>query len=476
LYESFLQAARNALGFRGKGTAQVKGGVLLLSGKRHRPFWFSKRMEVGVSLEHIFDVRADGRKVEFKIEPGAGAKRRTPMPMALFLDEAGAQALAAALPARMSADGAERAAYETKLSTGRSPATVALLAINVAVYAAFSVLGNGFLAADPKALIDWGSNFGPYTSSGQWWRLASAAFLHGSLLHLAVNMLALYDVGRLCERLYGTRRYLVLYVLSGLLGSAVSLWWNPVVNSVGASGAVFGVLGATFVFMLDKKNGVPVGVMSAHAASMGVFIAYGLYSGLSKTGIDNAAHLGGLASGMVLGWALAAPFGAGARPPAVRAGAGVAICVAAMFVFALLTPNSRPAWEAEVNFGEVLKRLVDDEKSLVDRTRETLAQVQKATVTQAEAGRALAGIAGQWNGLRARLAAYPLAPNSRFLQTRQDLVEYAELRQRALARLARGFSSPEDDRAGVAEFTQLMKQGDAIAARIMARARNEKPK
>jgi rhomboid protease GluP len=475
-YESFLQATRNALQLRGKGTAQVKGGVLLLAGKRRRPFWFSKQMEIGIPLEQIFDVRADGRKVEFRIEPAADARRRTPMPMALFLDEAGAQALAAALPARMSADGAERAAYEAKLGTGRTPATVALLAANIAAYVAFAAMGHGFLAADPKALIDWGSNFGPYTSGGQWWRLASAAFLHGSLVHLAVNMLALYDVGRLCERLYGTRRYLVLYALSGLLGSAASLWWNPMVNSVGASGALFGVLGATFVFMLDKRNGVPVGIMSAHATSMGVFILYGLYNGFSKAGIDNAAHLGGLAAGMALGFALAAPFGAGARPPAARAGAGVAVCVAAILALALLTPNTRQAWDTEVNFTDVLKRVIEEEKSLIDRTRETLAGVQKASVTQAEAGRALAGIAGQWSDLRGRLAAYPLAQDSRFAQTRQDLVEYASLRQRALARLARAFSSPEDDSAGVAEFTQLMKQGDAVTARMMARTKNEKTK
>jgi rhomboid protease GluP len=336
-------------------------------------------------------------------------------------------------------------------------------------------MGHGFLAADPKAIIDWGSNFGPYTSSGQWWRLASAAFLHGGLVHLAVNMLALYDVGRLCERLFGTRRYLVLYALSGLLGSAASLWWNPMVNSVGASGALFGVLGATFVFMLDKKNGVPVSIMSAHAASMGVFILYGLYNGFSKAGIDNAAHLGGLTAGLVLGIALAAPFGAGTRPPAARAGAGVAACAAAIVALALLTPNTRQAWDAEVNFAGVLTRLVQEEQTLVVQTRETLTQVQKAAVSQAEAGRAIAGIAGHWNELRARLAAYPLAPDSRFLQTRQDLVEYAELRQRALARLARALSSPTDDSAGVAEFTQLMKQGDAITARIMARTKNEKP-
>ena len=241
---------------------------------------------------------------------------------------------------------------------------------------------------------------------------------------------------------FGTRRYLVLYALSGLLGSAASLWWNPMVNSVGASGALFGVLGATFVFMLDKKNGVPVSIMSAHATSMGVFILYGLYNGFSKSGIDNAAHLGGLAAGLALGFALATPFGAGTRPPAVRAGAGVAACVAAIVALALLTPNTRQAWDAEVNFAGVLTRLVQEEQSLVDRTRETLTQVQKAAVTQAEAGRAIAGIAGHWNELRARLVAYPLAPNSRFLQTRQDLVEYADLRQRALARLARALSSP----------------------------------
>ena len=102
-------------------------------------------------------------------------------------------------------------------------------------------------------------------------------------------MYALYDVGRMTERLYGSRAFLALYVLSGLLGSAASVWWNPLVNSVGASGALFGVLGACFVYMADKRNGVPMAVMSTHIASLGVFIAYGIVNGLSRSNIDNAA-------------------------------------------------------------------------------------------------------------------------------------------------------------------------------------------
>jgi rhomboid protease GluP len=370
----------------------------------------------------------------------------------------------------------EGAAYEAKIVTGRTPATFVLLAANIAVFAAFAAMGHGVMTADSRVLIAWGSNFGPYTGDGQWWRLASACFLHGGLVHIAVNMVTLYDIGRLCERLYGTRRYLLIYALSGLLGSAASLWWNPMVNSVGASGALFGVLGAAFVFMLDRRNGVPVGVMRAHVTSMGVFIAYGLINGLAMKGIDNAAHLGGLVAGLVAGAALAAPFGAGARPPALRAGAGVAVCVAAILGLALLTPNTRQAWEAEAGFGDELKRFTEEEKQLVARSREVLGSVQKATMTQPEAGSAMAAVAEQWKGINARLAAYPLGPNSRFLETRKDLVEFSDLRQRAFARLARAFSAPHDDTAGVVEVNQLMKQGDAVAARMQARAAEMKKK
>ncbi len=483
-YQSFMVPARNSLRFSGKGTAQVKGGELLLTGKRSRPFWFSRQADVVVPLQRIRDVRLKGKMLSFDIEPEVERKRSVPQPMNLFLrdeseapmnlflrDESEAQALAAALPARLSPQAAEHAAFETKLGRGiaGAPVTIVLLAANFGIYAAFALMGGGFMNADPQTLIRWGSNFGPYTSDGQWWRLLGAAFLHGGLIHLLVNMFTLYDVGQLCERLFGTRRYLTLYLLSGLLGSAASLWWNPMVNSVGASGALFGVLGATFVYMLDKRNGVPVSIMTAHATSMGVFIVYGVVNGLAKSGIDNAAHIGGLIGGAILGFALARPVGEARSPSPARAGIGVAICAIAIAGLAFMTPNSRGGYELERRFIEDLNAFAKEEDRLVAGMRGILAKARAPGVNEAELRPAIADIVSQWDGAHRRFTAYRLEPASRLLGLQQDMVAYTDTRHRAVTVLILVFDRPAEGKAQVQEFNRLMKEGDTIVERIKAR-------
>ena len=342
-----------------------------------------------------------------------------------------------------------------------TPAAYALLAANIGIYAAFALLGNGFMNADSQALIRWGSNFGPLTADGQWWRLLSAAFLHGGAVHLFVNMFTLFDVGRLCERIFGTGRFLLLYLLSGLLGSAASVWWNPGVNSVGASGALFGVLGATFVFMLDRRNGVPVAVMKTHAASLAVFIIYGIANGLSSANIDNAAHLGGLVAGMV----------AGLTFTRTRAGlgAGAAACAAAILSLALLTPNTRAGFELEKRFLEDLKWLGVEEKGLVAGSRDLVARARAPGASPEALKPQAAALVNQWQGVHDRFAAYKLEPASKLAATHQDVVAYSDARRRALASLARVFDGGADSRAHVQEYQRLTKEGDAIVARLNAR-------
>jgi hypothetical protein len=162
-------------------------------------------------------------------------------------------------------------------------------------------------------------------------------FLHFGVIHLALNMWALYVTGRLVERLYGNLYFLALYVLAGLTGSLTSLVWNPMVNSVGASGAIMGVFGAMLAFMMKKGNRVPFEVIKKQRNSTLGFIANTLLYGFTHAGIDNAAHVGGLASGFLLGLILARPLkpelraeGGGARLGASLA-AGVLVLVLMSF-------------------------------------------------------------------------------------------------------------------------------------------------
>lgn len=167
--------------------------------------------------------------------------------------------------------------------------------------------GSGFGAATGTA-IKLGSDYTPLTAGGEWWRLLTSIFLHFGMLHLAFNMWALWVNGVLAERLYGSARYLTLYLVAGVAGSITSFLWHPFVNGAGASGAIFGVLGALFAYFLRTHSGVPKSVLKAQRNAAGIFIVVSLLNAARVRGIDNAAHLGGVAAGFVMAWLLYRPL------------------------------------------------------------------------------------------------------------------------------------------------------------------------
>jgi rhomboid protease GluP len=188
--------------------------------------------------------------------------------------------------------------------------TRGLTVANVAVFAALALAGVNVLRPDPLAYIHWGSNFAPLTTGGEWWRLATAAFLHFGVLHLLFNSWALWVIGSLVERLFGHGRFGAIYAVGGLAGSLASVAWNPLVNSAGASGAIFGIIGAQLAFFTRGGHRIPAEAIRAQRNGALGFIAYSVIFGFIVPGIDNAAHLGGLAAGFGMGWLLARPLGA----------------------------------------------------------------------------------------------------------------------------------------------------------------------
>ena len=192
--------------------------------------------------------------------------------------------------------------------------TRSLVAANVAVFAFMAARGVDMLHPDGVVWMHWGSNFAPLTVHGQWWRLLSAIFLHFGPLHLLFNMWALWVVGGPVEQLFGRTRYALVYLLAGLIGGIASVAWNPLVNSAGASGAIFGVIGAQLGFFVRGGHMVPREVIRRQRNSTLAFIAYSIFFGFMSKGIDNAAHVGGLVSGFAFGWLLARPLGTLARP------------------------------------------------------------------------------------------------------------------------------------------------------------------
>lgn len=187
--------------------------------------------------------------------------------------------------------------------------TYGLIAINAAIWLATLGYGAGVGASPSDLLLRWGGNAASEVQRGEWWRMASAMFLHSGLMHVALNMLGLYSVGITVERIYGHRLFALIYFGSGLFGSALSLHFSAQkAVSVGASGAVFGVTGALLIAMWQHREQLPKTMGKQTFGSLGFFIFYALAQGFSKPGIDNAAHIGGLLAGCLLAYLLPERF------------------------------------------------------------------------------------------------------------------------------------------------------------------------
>ncbi|WP_166831055.1 rhomboid family intramembrane serine protease [Thalassoroseus pseudoceratinae] len=161
-------------------------------------------------------------------------------------------------------------------------------------------------------LIDWGANYAPKTADGEWWRLASALFLHAGFIHFGMNMLTLYGVGAFVERFCGHVGFALLYLGTGLCGSLASVYWHDDVPSVGASGAIFGIVGVFLACAWRQRKVWPKRLR--RSARMLAFQCIGLLAifqfapGLRDL-VDNAGHLGGFFSGIVGGLIICQPVG-----------------------------------------------------------------------------------------------------------------------------------------------------------------------
>jgi rhomboid protease GluP len=180
--------------------------------------------------------------------------------------------------------------------------TQIIFGLNIAVFVGMLLAGVQMLG-NPSAqdLVRFGANFGPYTLSGQWWRLLSCIFIHGGLLHIAFNMWCLWDLGRLAESIYGHWMFAAVYLISGLAASLGSIFWNPFTLSVGASGAIFGIAGALIASFYLGEFSLPRAAMSGMLRSVMLFVGYNLFFGAIVARTDNAAHVGGLLMGLLMG-------------------------------------------------------------------------------------------------------------------------------------------------------------------------------
>jgi membrane associated rhomboid family serine protease len=186
-----------------------------------------------------------------------------------------------------------------------APVTTFLIAVNVAIYLVMGVLSRNFLSINPDVLIQYGAQVNLLISEGQYWRLFTTMFLHLSIMHIGLNMLSLYFVGRPVERIYGSGKYILLYLVSGLVGSlAVFFFAGPVSAAVGASGAIFGIFGAFgSYFWLNRHSYGPAG--RAILSQWFFWLVLNLVFDFTFPDISYQAHIGGLITGLILGALLA---------------------------------------------------------------------------------------------------------------------------------------------------------------------------
>jgi rhomboid protease GluP len=259
--------------------------------------------------------------------------------------------------------------------------TVTLIALNTAVFV-WMQLGHGAGAT----LIDWGANFPPRTTNTEWWRLATALFVHAGSLHLLATLAGLAPLGMTLERLVGPVAFASVYLSAGLLSSVVSLYSAPVGVSVGPSGAIFGEYGlltATLMWGIVARPSVriPVALVNMLGVSAVGFILYNLWTPAMGVAAETAGFTTGLVAGLLMARGVAV-----AKPTGLRiartATAAIIIAIVSSVPLRGLT-DVRPDLEAVAAFEQ---RSVAAYDEAVDRfrlgraTSDALAQLIEASI------------------------------------------------------------------------------------------------
>lgn len=176
------------------------------------------------------------------------------------------------------------------------PVTMILILINVIIFIITAILSKSIIDINTIVLVECGAKVNYLINKGQIFRLLTAAFLHGGIMHILFNMYSLYIVGTVVEKIYGWKKYISIYILSALTSSILSYMLAPMTISVGASGAIFGILGAFLYFAIKERKHLQRGTLGNIIA----VIVLNLYIGFTSTSIDNLGHIGGFLGGFIL--------------------------------------------------------------------------------------------------------------------------------------------------------------------------------
>ena len=196
------------------------------------------------------------------------------------------------------------------MATARLPVTFGLISACVLVYVLVALQGaavgvplNVGLVQQPREVLSLGALIPALVAEGEAWRLVTSAFLHSGFVHLALNMLSLYFLGSFAEVTFGRSRFLALYLISGIAGGLAYLYFGSFsAPAVGASGAIFGLLGGVFGFAIRRGT---FSMRNPIISQLLLLTALNLFLGATIPGVSNTAHIGGLLGGLVFGYLMA---------------------------------------------------------------------------------------------------------------------------------------------------------------------------
>jgi membrane associated rhomboid family serine protease len=340
--------------------------------------------------------------------------------------------------------------------------TPMLIALSSGVFLVMTALGISILGGRADEYLRFGANFAPLTTGGEWWRAITCTFVHFGILHLAFNMWALWDSGQLAERLFGNVWFAALYLFAGIAGSLASMLWNQQVISAGASGAVFGVFGALLAYMTVQRGSIPPATLNRLRVSTSVFVTYSLFYGFLQTGIDNAAHLGGLAGGFVMGLIAARPLAPQLRRNVDTRRALLAALLAAVTLptAAWLVPDTSRVYRQAIALAKETAVFNAELARLLSAFQDIVRRSQAGQMNNADVIRALrADMLPEWDAAVARLARVELDARAPARKDYELLLRYAVAR-RDLVKAAADYLET-DDRAFEQKMTVLRAQADA---------------
>lgn len=327
-------------------------------------------------------------------------------------------------------------------------ATSLLIAMNLLIAAAMILVGPGPSQSADSLQLAWGANFAPATTDGEWWRLATAMFLHFGIIHLLMNMVALWDSGRLVERQFGTIRFVAIYLASGLTGNLLSLIIHgDRAVSGGASGAIFGIYGALLAFLLTERRRLHAVEFRWMFWGATAFSVLALSFGLLIPGIDNAAHFGGLLAGIAAGYILLA------RPQNIGSGRErlqrIAAVIFALAIAALVSsiPKPRYPWTDEEQARGEIREFIGEDMRTNARLRALLSEKgpEGASFDQL-AGRIEAEVVHSYEQSFEQLSGLHINPDVPSAATLERLRRYAGTRRDATQALVEGIREQDSRR------------------------------